>query len=178
MRPVRLLTVSALVPVVAAAALAVAPAAATAAPGRGSSAEPAALAEVRAATARYHRPEVALADGYHPTEECVASPDGGMGRHWVNPERLGSTDPARPGILLYGMAGDGRLRLVGVEYLVVDDDQDLSTDADRPSVLGQPFDGPMSGHEPDMPVHYDLHVWLWAHNPAGMFASWNPALSC
>jgi hypothetical protein len=47
-----------------------------------------------------------------------------------------------------------------------------------PSVLGQTFDGPMAGHNPSMPWHYDLHVWLWAHNPAGLFAQFNPALSC
>ena len=34
-----------------------------------------------------------------------------------------------------------------------------------------PFDSPMLGHEPGMPVHYDLHVWLYRHNPAGLFAS-------
>jgi hypothetical protein len=29
-----------------------------------------------------------------------------------------------------------------------------------------------------MPIHYDLHVWLYKHNPAGMFAAWNPRVSC
>ena len=37
-----------------------------------------------------------------------------------------------------------------------------------------PFDGPMLGHEPGMPIHYDLHAWLWKQNPSGMFARWNP----
>ena len=23
-----------------------------------------------------------------------------------------------------------------------------------------------------------LHVWLWNHNPAGLFADWNPTVSC
>jgi hypothetical protein len=23
-----------------------------------------------------------------------------------------------------------------------------------------------------------LHVWLWRHNPAGLFADWNPNVSC
>ena len=40
------------------------------------------------------------------------------------------------------------------------------------------FDGPMDGHGPGQPRHYDKHAWLWAHNPAGTWASWNPALSC
>jgi hypothetical protein len=33
------------------------------------------------------------------------------------------------------------------------------------------------GH-PEMPIHYDLHVWLYRHNPAGMFAMWNPSVHC
>ena len=48
----------------------------------------------------------------------------------------------------------------------------------EPGSLGQPFDGPMPGHNPTMPIHYDLHVWLWGNNPAGLFAPFNPNLSC
>jgi hypothetical protein len=29
-----------------------------------------------------------------------------------------------------------------------------------------------------MPIHYDLHVWLWKHNPSGLFAPFNPEASC
>ena len=29
-----------------------------------------------------------------------------------------------------------------------------------------------------MPIHYDLHLWLHRHNPAGRFAMWNPTVSC
>ena len=47
-----------------------------------------------------------------------------------------------------------------------------------PSVLGQTFQGPMPGHVPGMPWHWDLHVWIWAPNPSGTFAQWNPRLSC
>ena len=45
-------------------------------------------------------------------------------------------------------------------------------------LFGQTFDGPMPGHIPTMPWHWDLHVWVWAHNPSGMFAEWNPSLQC
>ncbi len=38
-----------------------------------------------------------------------------------------------------------------------------------PSIFGQTFQGPMAGHVPGMPWHYDLHVWIWAPNPSGMF---------
>lgn len=42
----------------------------------------------------------------------------------------------------------------------------------------RPFDGPTLGHEPGMPIHHDLHAWVWKHNPAGTFAQFNPRVSC
>jgi len=36
----------------------------------------------------------------------------------------------------------------------------------------------MPGHSRVMPIHYDLHVWLWESNASGMFAPFNPELSC
>lgn len=136
------------------------------------------IATIRAATAKYHDVDVALADGYVPVSDCVAGPDGAMGVHYMNPALAGApVDLRHPAFLLY-LPGDDGLRLVGVEYFKADADQDLATDDDRPSLLGQDFDGPMPGHGPGAPVHYDLHVWTWAHNPDGMFAEFNPALSC
>lgn len=76
-------------------------------------------------------------------------------------------DPLRPELLLYIPDKHGKLRLVGVEYWKADADQNLATSGDRPSLFGRPFDGPMPGHNPTMPVHYDLHVWLWEDNPSG-----------
>lgn len=137
------------------------------------------LAAARAATAAYHDEAAALADGYLQTDVCAASPDGAMGYHYINPGNLGQPlDVRRPQLLLYAPAPDGGRTLVAVEYFVPDADQDLTTDDDRPSLFGRPFDGPMPGHDPGMPVHYDLHVWVWRHNPSGMFAEWNPALTC
>jgi hypothetical protein len=37
---------------------------------------------------------------------------------------------------------------------------------------------PDARHNPTMPERYDPHVWLWADNPAGMFARFHPAVSC
>lgn len=48
----------------------------------------------------------------------------------------------------------------------------------QPSLFGRAFDGPMPGHNPQMPWHYELHVWAWQGNPSGLFASWNPNVSC
>lgn len=136
---------------------------------------------VTAATARYHSFNQAEKHGYTVAgEPCVASPLGTMGFHANNPALMAdpAIDPLRPEILLYAPKANGKLTLVGVEYFKADADQNLATDSDRPSILGQPFDGPMPGHNPTMPIHFDLHVWLWQDNPSGLFAPFNPTLSC
>jgi hypothetical protein len=103
-----------------------------------------------------------------------------MGIHYVNAELMkpGPLVPAKPPILLYAPVAGGGVELIGAEYFKPDADQDVATDGDRPSVFGRAFDGPMQGHAPGMPIHYDLHVWLWKHNPSGPFAPWNPDVKC
>lgn len=132
------------------------------------------LAAVRQATAKYLDVSQALADGYLPDTECAVLPGvGAMGFHYFNP-RLGSdlaVDPLAPEVLLYAPSGTG-LRLVGVEYFVPNVGQT------HPTLFGHAFDGPMPGHFPGMPEHYDLHVWLWQANPNGVFAQWNPTVRC
>ena len=99
-----------------------------------------------------------------------------MGIHYIKPALFGpGLDPNNPEVLLYLPGKDGSLKLVGVEYFQVDADQDLTTDGDRPSLFGRGFDGPMLGHNPQMPIHYDLHVWVVEQNPSGVFAQWNPS---
>ncbi len=154
---------------------------ALAAPGNTDSDVNKGLAQVRQVTAKYHEASNALADGYLPNEHCIAVPGlGGMGYHYVNPTLVGdpSVDPLKPEVLLYAPKKNGGPKLVGVEYLIVDADQDLSTDGDRPNLFGVPFNGPMEGHEPGMPIHYDLHVWIFKANPDGVFADFNPKVRC
>jgi hypothetical protein len=139
------------------------------------------LRRARAATRRFRDVKVAREAGYAATGECAEDPKyGGMGIHYANEELLadGELDVSKPEVLVYEPTPSGRLRLGAVEYLQADADQDLATDPDRPSLFGLPFDGPMLGHEPGMPVHYDLHAWLYRHNPAGRFAMWNPNVHC
>lgn len=137
---------------------------------------------IREATRALRDPAVAEAAGYLPTEECAEAPGmGGMGQHWINPGLLldgGRIDPTMPEVLLFAPGQNGRLELLGVEYLAFDGDQDLTTDGDRPTMLGHPLEGPMPGHEEGMPVHYDLHAWVYTHNPSGELAPWNPRVSC
>ncbi|MEU3245099.1 MULTISPECIES: hypothetical protein [unclassified Streptomyces] len=156
--------------------------AAVPAPAAGGPVDPTAargLSKAYAASAKYLDESAALADGYVPYP-CSADPagHGAMGHHYFNESRYGSLDPAKPGALLFEDGPDGRRRLAGVEWIVVDADQNLKTSGDRPSLFGQKFEGPMPGHYRGMPVHYDLHVWLWKHNPNGLFNRWNPRVSC
>lgn len=155
------------------------------------------LQEVRAAVAKYHSLEQAERDGYRVAREpCISSPAGTMGIHAGNPALLldPAIDPLRPEVLLYAPKANGKLELVAVEYW-----QAALTSTGpwfgtappptgfvtpTPSLFGQSFQGPMPGHNPlppapqVMPWHYDLHVWVAEENPNGVFALFNPALSC
>ena len=141
------------------------------------------LAQVRQATTKYHDVNVALADGFIATPNCVSDPKlGGMGIHYINPARL--MDPAvnilEPEILLYSQTAGG-LKLLGVEYMFAIGAPDTHVPNPAPPspvIFGRSLDGPMEQHEPGQPPHYDLHVWIWKANPAGIFAMFNPNVSC
>ncbi|GAB5080049.1 hypothetical protein [Arthrobacter sp. AD-310] len=132
------------------------------------------LAAVRQATVQYHNGDAAIAAGYLPVDECVP----GMGYHYVNFGQFGKMDPLVPDALTYAANTAGQLRLVAAEWFKVDADQNLATHDDRPSLFGKAFDGPMLGHAPGMPIHYDLHAYLWQGNPDGVLATYNPKVSC
>ncbi len=143
-------------------------------PGQGD-----ALAAVRAATAKYHDVQAALADGYVAPTGCVESPAGGMGYHYVKPALFmnPALDESQPEALLYVPSGNG-LRLVAVEWLYAYGPNDPGQGAYVPSLFGTRFDGPMPGHEPGMPWHSELHAWVWQANPTGVFTPWNPKVHC
>ena len=120
------------------------------------------LAAVRAATARYHRLDAALADGF--TDIDVFIP--GMGHHFLNADRLDATfDASEPELLVYTRDERGRMRLVAVEYAV-------------PTALaGSPPDG-FAGDadawdENTTFALWTLHAWVWLTNPEGVFAPLN-----
>lgn len=141
------------------------------------------LATVRQSTEKFHDVDKAIAAGYVATPTCTAVPGiGGMGYHYIN---FGlAMDPAidltRPEVLLYEQTGNG-LKLVGVEYFlpIGAPDAPIPNPAPpAPVLFGRAFDGPMLGHEPGMPPHYDLHVWVWQANPEGVFSPLNPNVTC
>jgi hypothetical protein len=145
------------------------------------------LDALRQAMEKYKDYTVAVRDRYLSTVGCVhydgtkqeghvEYAKGAMGVHFANLTIQGPLDPMKPNVLIYEPVG-GKLELVAVEWLVP-----LTADTkERPTLFGQPFLGPMEGHEPLIPkgfVHYDLHAWLFKDNPLGMFNPVNPDVKC
>jgi hypothetical protein len=94
------------------------------------------LKKVHAATARYHSTTQATKAGYVAASPCVSVPGvGGMGFHWVNDALVDPEfDPLRPEAVLYAPTANGSLKLVAVEYIVIDVGQPA------PTFDGHPFD--------------------------------------
>jgi len=112
-------------------------------------------------------------DRFHDIQEA-----GAMGVHFGHAELIGDgvLDPETPELLVYEPK-DGQLHLVAVEYLVLAEAWDATNPA-PPSLLGQLFHYVGSPNRFGLPAFYELHVWAWKHNPRGMFADWNPNVSC
>lgn len=165
------------------------------------------LAEVRTLTARFQDVNVALAEGYirDPMNMCdtatmMGAPAslGAMGIHYFRPDMLGVTAPPNPrvtgtgthtdfrnpAILIYEPQQDGSVKLVAVENLVFQKSWAASGATKPPSFHGVVWDtmqdNPATAiDEAHMfEPHYDRHVWVWRDNPNGMFAQYNPAVSC
>jgi hypothetical protein len=165
------------------------------------------LAEVRSATERFRDVEVALSEGYVrdpfdlcETAEMMGRPAalGAMGVHYVRPDLLGITAPPsprvdgvgthtdfrRPGILIYESQADGSMELVAVENLVFARSWQQAGHSAPPTFHGVPYDTMMDdpATEADeahmFAPHFDRHVWIYRDNPAGVFAPFNPAVTC
>ena len=165
------------------------------------------LDEVRKATERFQDVKVALAEGYirDPMNICdnaemMGRPAnlGAMGIHFFRPDLLGisgppnprvdgtgtHTDFRKPAILIYEPQSDGSLKLVAVENLVFAKAWHAAGNARPPKFHGVEFDSMKD--DPATKVdeahmfepHYDRHVWLYRDNPSGVFAQFNPKVSC
>jgi hypothetical protein len=156
------------------------------------------LAAIRRVTAQFHDLDKATAAGYTvwspdpQTTACPSSSEGYMGYHRVNvPLRGGAGNPAagntvidllQPEMLLYEKQANGKMRLVGVEYIVFKAAWEAANGvgAPPPEILGQPLllsSHTFPGGTGNIP-HYELHVWIWSPNPLGMFYPWNPDITC
>lgn len=127
------------------------------------------LAMLRRVVAPFHDLAHAEAAGWDtPITPCLESPAGGMGYHYANLALFdGSVSADAPEALLYEPQKNGQLRFVGVEYIVP-----LELAEDPPSLFGMEF------HRNEAVGIWALHAWVGLHNPAGMFADWNPNVSC
>lgn len=165
------------------------------------------LDEVRAATERFRDVNVALAEGYvrDPLDLCdtaamMGRPAelGAMGIHFFRPDLLGiteapnprvngsgvHTDFLRPSILIYEPQADGSLALVAVENLVFAASWRAAGHEAPPSFHGVVYD--TMADDPATPIdeahlfepHHDRHVWIYRDNPNGVFAPFNPAVTC
>ena len=175
----------------------------TSRPGQG---EPT-LEEVRRLTERFRDVKVAIAEGYvrDPMDLCETAPMmgrpaalGAMGIHFAREDLLGVTAPPnprvdgngthtdfrKPSILIYEPQADGSLELVAVENLVFQKAWRATGAKGLPTFHGVPYD--TMADDPATEVdeahmfepHYDRHVWIYRDNPNGVFAPFNPKVTC
>lgn len=131
------------------------------------------LATLRQATASFHDFATAKDAGWStPITDCMTDPVlGGMGVHFGNVGLIdGAVQVDQPEVLLYEPERNGRLRLVAVEYVVPYAFR--ARDAEPPVLFGRQF------KQNDAFQLWGLHAWVWDENPSGIFADWNPRVTC
>jgi len=137
--------------------------------------------DVRNATRQYLDVNNAGPAGYGPAFGCVTGPDhGAMGIHYVNGTLVGDgqIEKETPEALIYEPAGGGKLRFVGVEY-IVDAKTWLKNNNNVPPQLdGQAFQLVASPNRFGLDPFFELHVWAWRDNPQGAFVDWNNNVTC
>jgi hypothetical protein len=142
------------------------------------------VSAARAATARYNSTVQAERAGYGPfpagvpLAECIMALDGtaGMGFHWLNPNLLdGQLDPTKPEVLVYAPRQNGKLQLVALEYVVFDDAWAGSGD---PTLFGRTLTKVEAPNRYAIPTFWQVHLWLYEPNSSGLFADFNPSVSC
>jgi hypothetical protein len=127
------------------------------------------VARLRALIAPFHSPAAAQAAGFdEPVSPCIASPEGGMGFHWANLDRIDAeVQWDEPEQLVFAPSPEG-VKLAAVEYIVP-----MALSAEAPELFGETFVPGGPGES-----LWTLHVWTGIHNPSGLFAPWNPEVTC
>jgi hypothetical protein len=139
------------------------------------------IAQLRRLVAPFHDFETATRAGWSARiTPCLVSGDlpstpgaGAMGFHYGKVSFIqdgGVVNLVQPELLLYEPEKNGKLRFVGVEYIVPFADHPASAAA--PTLLGHAF-----AQVPEFGV-WGLHIWVGRENPSGIFAPWNPKVSC
>jgi hypothetical protein len=133
------------------------------------------IAQLRRLVAPFHDFDAAVHAGWATQiTPCLEAPGlGAMGFHYGNLGYIqdgGVVDLLQPELLLYEPEKSGKLRFVGVEYIVPFADHPAT--AAPPTLLGQAF-----AQVPEFGV-WGLHIYVGRENPSGIFAPWNPKVSC
>lgn len=130
------------------------------------------LQQLKEATTAYQDLAAAEAAGWDtPITPCwYDHSQGGMGYHYAKVSGIdGNVSLLEPEALMYEPQSDASMRLVGMEYIVP---IDAWSGSNPPSLAGEEFT------RLDALGIYALHIYLWKNNPDGMFALWNPDVSC
>jgi hypothetical protein len=138
------------------------------------------VAVVREATERFKNVAVAENEGYQLQFGCVSGSDSGaMGMHYVNLPLVidGELDPAKPEIVIYEPVGNGKLKMIGADYLIFADAWN-ATHSSPPELMGQLLHLFEAPNRFGLPAFYTLHVWAWKDNPTGTFVNWHSNVSC
>jgi hypothetical protein len=165
------------------------------------------IEKVRQANLKYNDIKVALADGFTPAPpiDCVTAAKeglpaewGGMGIHYIHPERLNitsseprvngnstHTDFINPAILLYEPRADGSLKLVGVENLVFLHAWQHAGNQAPPTFAGRSYDTMADNSSTDhdeahnFEPHMDQHVYFQKlAKPEDQLNPFSPNVTC
>jgi hypothetical protein len=138
------------------------------------------LAEIRDATAGYRKVERAVDAGYTQFFGCIHEPlAGSMGVHFVNGALAGDAvvEAGAPEALMYEVLANGKLALLGVEYVVFQSAWDAEH-GEPPTLFGETFNLVTEPNRYGIPAFYELHAWAWKDNPTGAHEDWNPQVIC
>lgn len=138
--------------------------------------------QVRHATEQYLEISTAMAQNFVQATPCVSGPDtGAMGVHFVRMDRVAKLvlDATQPQALIYEPRADGAMRLVGVEYIVLDQNWSaVNPPGSTPALQGNLLNYVASPNRYGLPAFWEIHVWAWQGNPKGSYADWNTHVTC
>jgi hypothetical protein len=138
--------------------------------------------KVHNATAHFIDINVAIAEGWVAATPCVSGPDtGAMGVHMVLSSRIsaGVLNAEQPEALIYEPMANGKMRLVGVEFIVLASVWATNNPGGGvPALDGNLLNYIAAPNRYGLPAFYELHVWAWENNPKGSYADWNTHVTC
>ena len=158
------------------------------------------LDAVRASTAKYRDVKAALVDGYEkdalnicetPAHMGLLQDLGAMGIHYLRRELLGigknqtrldvtkaHADFTQPAGLIYEPQADKTLVLVAIENVVSRAAWEAAGHKTPPAFYDTPFRLRPANSGMQTESQYELQIWLYRDNPSGMFAPYNPKVTC